>query len=111
MSKEKGKVGEREVAALFRAHGFTARRGQQFSGGGDSPDVVHDMDGFHVEVKRTEQFAMWAALEQANRDKQPGNTPLIFHRKNNKPWVVIIPAEDFLKLCREYVYEPEGELP
>ena len=34
-SRRKGKVGEREFAALLRENGFDARRGQQFSG---SPD-------------------------------------------------------------------------
>jgi hypothetical protein len=39
-SRRKGKVGEREFAALLREHGFDARRGVQYSGGVDSPDVV-----------------------------------------------------------------------
>ena len=30
MSRNKGKVGEREVAELLRAHGFPARRGVQY---------------------------------------------------------------------------------
>lgn len=108
LSKNKGKVGERETAALLRSYGFGARRGQQFAGGGDSPDVVHDMEGFHIEVKRTEQFGLWAALDQATRDMKPGETPLIFHRKNNRPWVVVLPAADFLALCRDYVFEKEN---
>ena len=41
----KGKVGEREFAELLRAHGFDARRGQQFAGGADSPDVVSEALG------------------------------------------------------------------
>lgn len=32
-SRNKGKRGEREFAALLREHGFDARRGQQFAGG------------------------------------------------------------------------------
>ena len=61
----KGKQGEREVAALLRKYGFDARRGKQFSGE-EGRDVVHDIDGFHVEVKRSKnQTQMWAALEQA----------------------------------------------
>ena len=101
----KGKAGEREAAELFRKFGFEARRGQQFSGGGDSPDVVHNMEGFHVEVKRTERFALWAALAQAKKDKKAGDTPLVLHRMNRKPWVVVMDAEDFLALMREYVFE------
>jgi Holliday junction resolvase len=54
MSRTKGKVGEREVAELLRANGFhAARRGVQYQGGADSPDVI-GLPGFHNEVKRTE---------------------------------------------------------
>lgn len=98
MSKNKGKVGEREVAELLRAHGFDARRGQQFAGGGDSPDVVHDIPGVHIEVKRTERLDLWSAMEQSARDAKPGEAPVVFHRPNRREWVVIIPASEFLKL-------------
>lgn len=109
MSKTKGKVGEREVAALLKKYGFEARRGQQFAGGGDSPDVVHSMDGFHIEVKRSETFALYDALAQANNDKKEHEDALVFHRRNNRPWVVVMEAEDFLKLVTEYVYDNPKE--
>lgn len=104
-SKTKGKVGEREVAELLREFGFNARRGQQFSGGGDSPDVVSDLEGFHVEVKRTgKQTDIFAALEQAKRDRKPGEDALVFHRKNNKDWIVAMDAKEFLRLVVKYVF-------
>jgi Holliday junction resolvase len=104
-SKTKGKVGEREVAELLREFGFTARRGQQFAGGGDSPDVVSDLEGFHIEVKRTgKQTDIFAALEQAKRDRKPGEDALVFHRKNNKDWVVVMDAREFLALVVKYVF-------
>lgn len=111
MSKEKGKVGEREVAELLRKHGFDARRGQQFQGGPGSPDVVHDMDGFHIEVKRTEAFRLWDALDQANGDKKRGEQALVFHRSSRRPWVVVMDAEEFLRLVSTYVYEPASRGP
>jgi len=98
MSKTKGKVGEREVAALLRKYGFEARRGQQFAGGTDSPDVVHDIQGFHIEVKRTETTALAAWMKQATEDAKPDEIPVIFHRKNNGRWLVIMDAEDFLAI-------------
>jgi Holliday junction resolvase len=50
-SRNKGKVGEREFASLLREHGFDARRGQQFSGSPDSPDVVSDaLAWLHFEI-------------------------------------------------------------
>lgn len=104
-SKTKGKVGEREVAELLRKHGFSARRGQQFAGGGDSPDVVSDMEGFHIEVKRTgKQTDIFAALEQAKRDRKPGEDAVVFHRKNNKQWIIAMDADEFLTLMTKFVY-------
>lgn len=98
MSKEKGKVGEREVAHLLQTYGFSARRGQQFAGGTDSPDVIHGIHGLHIEVKRTEQFNLWAALQQATDDAREGEVPSVWHRKNKREWVVVLRAEDFLEM-------------
>lgn len=99
MSRNKGKVGEREVAQLLRDHGFDARRGVQFQGGPDSPDVI-GLPGVHVEVKRTEKFHLYPSLEQAKAERKDGDIPAVFHRANSRPWVVILRAEDFLGLIR-----------
>ena len=54
-SRNKGKVGERELAAALRAEGFeSARRGQQYSGSETSADVV-GLPGIHIECKRVEK--------------------------------------------------------
>lgn len=100
MSKEKGKVGEREVAALLRGCGIEARRGQQFSGGDDSPDVVHSMEGLHLEVKRTEKLQLWQAFAQADTDAG-GNTPVVVHRANYRPWVAILPLGALIELWKK----------
>lgn len=99
-SRDKGKVGEREVAALLRGHGFTdARRGVQYQGGHDSDDVV-GLPGVHVEVKRTESFRLYPALEQAKSESKAGDIPTVFHRSNGRLWVVVMDACDFLTLIR-----------
>ena len=95
-SKMKGKRGELEVAALLRSHGYDARRGQQFSGSPDSPDVVHSLGGFHIEVKYTEAFNAYKAMEQAEGDCKEEDIPVVFYRKKRKRWMVLIDAEDFL---------------
>lgn len=41
-SRRKGALGELEFSAFLRGRGIEARRGQQFAGGQDSHDVVHD---------------------------------------------------------------------
>ena len=102
MSRDKGQRGEREVAALLKTYGFEARRGQQFRGGPDSPDVVHNIPGLHIEVKRTEKLSVYAALEQASRDAAGGtDVPVVFHRRSRKPYVIIMDANDFLKIIKE----------
>jgi Holliday junction resolvase len=97
-SRAKGATAEREIAKILTAAGFPARRGQQFSGGGDSPDVVCDSLDFHIEVKRTQKTAIYDWLDQATLDNKKKSYPVIFHRKNDKPWVAILKLEDFLKL-------------
>lgn len=105
-SRQKGKRGELEAAALLREHGFVARRGQQFAGGPDSPDLVTDLEGFHVEVKRTQRLDLYAAVSQADEEKKEGDQPLVLHRMNRRPWLVTMLAEDFFDLLNQYVFEP-----
>jgi len=99
-SRAKGALGERELAHFLTDRGFTARRGQQFSGGGDSPDVVCPALGkqFHLEVKRVESGNLYHWLAQAQRDAKKKKTPLVCHRRSNKEWVAILPLENFLEL-------------
>ena len=102
MSNTKGKSGELEVAFLLRKYGFEARRGQQFSGGDGSPDVVHNIPGVHIEVKRAERFSLYAAMDQASEDtKTCEQIPVVFHRMSRRPWVVVIDAEDFLRILQK----------
>ena len=109
-SKTKGKVGELEVVNLLKKHGREARRGQQFSGGDDSPDVVSDIDWLHIEVKRTEKLRLYDALRQSADDcAHSDRMPSVWHRSNNNEWVVIMKADDFMKLVDAYDAEYEGE--
>ena len=101
MSREKGKRGERAVAALFREYGFDAKRGQQYHGGPDSPDVV-GVPGLHIEVKRTERLNLYDALAQAKRDAGE-DLPVVIHRRNDSEWVAILSFDDFMKLYREWL--------
>lgn len=97
-SRNKGKCGELELAEFLRAHGFEARRGQQFKGGPGSPDVIGLPDGYHLECKRVEAGNLYNWMEQARRDAGPGVTPIVAHRKNRQDWVAILPLEVLLKL-------------
>jgi len=99
-SRDKGKRGEREFAALLREHGFDARRGQQFSGGADSPDVMSDaLAWLHVEVKRVQNLNLTDACVQAEGDC--GGKPwIVAHRRNHSPWLITMRAEFFFRLLR-----------
>ncbi|MFN7137730.1 MAG: hypothetical protein ACK4UN_00145 [Limisphaerales bacterium] len=99
-SRNKGKIGEREFAAVLRANGFDARRGQQFSGSAESPDVVSEaLSWLHVEVKRVQALNLADACAQAEGDC--GGKPwIVAHRKNHAPWLITMTAETFFRLLR-----------
>jgi len=104
--REKGKAGEREWAKFLRLTGgfSSARRGVQFSGGKDSPDVqCEELTGFHCEVKRVEKLNIYDAINQARRDSSCAQIPYVAHRKNNCRWLATVEGEDFMKLLRAYV--------
>jgi len=99
-SRDKGKVGEREFAALLREHGFNARRGVQYQGGPDSPDIqCDDLGEYHIEVKRCENLSLYKAVKQAIQDAGE-KIPIIGHRRNNQEWLCIMKADDLLDLIK-----------
>jgi Holliday junction resolvase len=97
-SRQKGKRGELEFAQVLRDHGLDARRGQQFSGGAESPDVVSGLKDVHFEVKRVEAGNPYLWMEQAQRDAKAGSIPVVAHRKSNQEWLAIIPMDAALRL-------------
>ncbi len=104
MSRQKGKRGEREAAAELGALlGVDARRGVQYQGGPDSPDVMLDGVAIHVEVKRTEKLTLWPAIEQSRADAPSGKVPIVWHRPNRRGSVVIVETARLLELARELV--------
>jgi Holliday junction resolvase len=108
---KKGKVGEREWRDRLRAHGYTdARRGQQFSGSNESPDVVcPSLDFLHFEVKRVQNLNVSNAMAQANHDiGDSKKMPIVAHRKNGESWLVTMADEDFFRLLRAYVFAYQG---
>lgn len=102
-SREKGKRGERECAAELAALlGVTARRGVQYQGGPDSPDVVLEGVPLHVECKRVERFDLYAAVDQA-REECGEKTPIVWHRRNQRESVVIVQTSRLVEVARAIV--------
>jgi len=99
MSRRKGAAGEREAAEkLNGVLGTKFHRGRQYHGGPDSPDLSGDLPGLHLEVKRVEALRLYPSLEQARRDAGTHEVPAVMHRPNGKPWVVIVYADDLIRL-------------
>jgi hypothetical protein len=97
-SRQKGAGGEREFAQVLKGKALDARRGQQFSGSKDSPDVVcPDLTNVHFEVKRVEAGNPYKWFEQAKRDGE-GKMPIVAHRKNGQQWLAILDMDDLLEL-------------
>lgn len=94
-SRAKGVKGELELAEFLRDHGIHARRGQQFAGGSDSPDVVSSLTSVHLECKRVEAGNPYLWLDQATRDAGH-KIPVVAHRRSRRQWVVILNLDDFL---------------
>lgn len=101
-SKRKGKTNELAWVHILRAAGFTsARRGQQYRGSEDSPDVIcKELALFHQEVKSGKNINIWSALEQAVRDKGLEELPIVAAHKDHKPWTVTMLADDWLTLIK-----------
>ncbi len=107
-SREKGKRGERQWRDELRANGYAARRGQQFSGSPDSPDVVcESLPWIHFEVKAVERLNIEEAMEQARRDAGKSGVraawfrvPIVAHRRRFRPWLVTMEAETFFQFLR-----------
>jgi hypothetical protein len=101
MSKTKGKIGEREAAKeVARVLGVQCRRGVQYAGGPESPDLVSSLDGFlHFEVKRCEKLSVYRAMDQADRDKKETQMPVVLHRQNNRRWLAIVYLDDLAVLA------------
>ena len=100
-SRQKGARGERLWRDELREAGFTARRGQQFAGGTDSPDVIcEELKNLHMEVKCVQALNLDKACEQAERDAGK-KAWIVAHKKDRKHWKVTMDAGTFFQLLRE----------
>jgi len=100
-SRAKGARAEREMAREWvRVFGGQARRGQQFAGGTDSPDVISSYENLHLEVKRVEAGNPYVWMDQAVRDAGD-KVPVVLHRRNGRDWLLIVRLEDGPRLAQE----------
>lgn len=107
-SRNKGKAGERELAKYLQAHGYDARRGQQYAGINGDADVV-GVDHLHIECKRCQQVRDEDFLKQAERDAK-GNIPTVWYRRNREEWKVLMRSEAFLLIWDELTDQQKANI-
>jgi hypothetical protein len=91
-SRRKGCAGERELAHRLEDLGFPGcRRGQQFRGGPDSPDVI-GVQGAHIECKRVKRAGRLPGWMKKAASEAKERTPFVFVRADRE--------EDFLVTMR-----------
>ncbi len=95
--RTKGAAGEREVCHLIRdVLGVEAKRNlsQTREGGCDIA-----VGPYHVEVKRRARIGqIYDWMDQAEASCQNGERPVVFCRADKKPWLVVLTAEEALRL-------------
>ena len=79
--------------------GIEARRSQQFSGQGETADLLTDVDGLHVEVKRYARIAATKFMQQAKEDAGNG-LPIVIMREDRGEWLIMLQAEKLRDLVR-----------
>lgn len=112
MSRNKGKVGEREVVALLTAllgDLATFARNHNQADGFRAVEERKDIETnlpLAIEVKRTEAKTWRKFLEQARRQAAADEIPVLFHRANGEPWKVVLDLSpiEFAHLIRAYLY-------
>ena len=106
-SRDKGIRFEREVAKIFREHGFeNAHRSAQHCGNtGQAADVI-GVPGIHIEAKHVEKMRLYDWYEQARWDAMASESkdlPVVIHKQNNMPVLVTMQIDDWMRLYSEWV--------
>lgn len=108
MSRQKGKRGERLLAAELRAalpeHAAGIRRGWQSREGDDDPDIV-GVPGVWFENKVGVQPNPRAALAQATEASRGRGVPIAVVRDDRRPPFVVLHLVDFLPMLRAWLHE------
>ncbi len=104
-SRSKGKRGELEWSGYCRdEYGLEeARRGRQYAGHPEAPDVVKTWPCTHCEVKRVEKLNLEKAMAKAIEDADSGDVPYVAHRRNRGEWLVTVPADRLVQFAHMVV--------
>lgn len=106
-SRRKGKTGELELARKLREYGWDCRRGQQYSGASGDADVV-GIPGIHIECKRRNRLEPYEYISQARHDARKGELPVVFMRRDNSDWLVLMDFDTAMQLIRTWEADHVG---
>ena len=107
-SRRKGAEFERTLARTLREYGYNARRGVQYQGGPDSPDVL-GLPGIHIEAKAVERLNIVDAYSQSKADAGVDEFPVVMHKKNYCPIMVTMSLEHWVELYKAFEVELDME--
>ena len=99
-SRSKGQRGEREVASILNERlGLESKRNlAQYQEGGF--DLI-GIPNYAIEVKRCEKISVEKWWDQSKEQaEEVGLVPLLFYRKNNQEWKVVMDIKTFCNLYK-----------
>ena len=105
ISRERGKIFEREVANFFKDYGYDAYRTAQHKGKTGLAADVENVPNLHIEAKRRRSIGVYEWMHQAQDEAKAegkGNIPVVFCRADDEKMLVVMRAEDWIQLYREW---------
>lgn len=110
--RDKGIRGELEAAKVLEpALGPLARTLVQCRTGGEAPDIDGPNCRYAIEIKNQKAPNPGAAWEQARStadDRGDERVPIAMTKGTRRPWLVTLPADEFVRLVRASRQLPLG---
>jgi hypothetical protein len=107
-SRKKGSRGELELSKELIKRGIPARRGRQYAGHEDAPDVLilgtHGSK-WYAEVKRREVLPFYKIMAQARAEAGPDKWPVLFARNDGGKWTASVDLDVWCAMYRAWNLE------
>lgn len=107
-SRNKGKVGERELAERLVEIGLCESAERSARCGVTGAADVWGIPGVHHECKRVEKLNVEKAMDQAKGDARNGDIPAVFHRRNRGEWMVTVRMSDLAVMSARVMASVNG---